>query len=535
MTADLWAAVLRGAAPAAERFRAGLPALEAVQRAFLERLVRSNATSRFGREHGFSDIADCEAFRRQVPICDYADLEPYLDRAVAGGEGELATAPILFVEQTGGSTGGSKIVPYTQDALAGFENALLPWLADLADRRPGVTRGRAYFSLSPAGRTGNERIGALRLGNPLGFAYFGASGPPLRSLSVVPMSLAAMTDFAVWQEATCLHLLAAGDLSLVWVWSPTYLTELVRAMRANAERLVARLEEVAGSGEETFRVDPSRPAEVARALSGTAVDTERLWPLLDTVSCWMDASSAPFAEELQAMFPAAYLQPKGLMSTEASVSFPYGAGDAAALAHASGFFEFVDAAGVPHFAWQLAKGASYRVVVSTASGFYRYDTKDMVEVVGRIGSVPQIRFRGRAGLSSDLCGEKLTEEFVLKCLAATSGPRAAYAVLVASRAPHPRYRLYVDGAVPQAALGAFADALDAALGANPQYAYARRLGQLGPLVAASVPGLFGRVRDHLLAGGRGLAGMKAPALVAESGGAGLAEHLDRFAANAGLS
>lgn len=527
MTEDLWAEVRSGAAPAADRFRRDLPALEAVQRGLLERLVRSNEGSRFGREHGFANIRDCEMFQRQVPLCDYADLEPYLERSIAGSEGELTAAPILFVEQTGGSTGGSKIVPFTEAALAGFQDALLPWIADLTDQRPGITGGRAYFALSPAGRTGEERVGAHRLGSPLGFAFFGDSGPALRSLSVVPMSLAAMTDFAAWQEATCLHLLAARDLSFVWVWSPTYATELVRAMHANAEALLARLEQARRAGE--LGVDPSRPAEVSRALAGTMVDTERLWPGLDTISCWTDAASAPFAEELQAMFPPVHLQPKGLMSTEASVSFPYGDAYGGILAHSSAFLEFVDTSGEPRFAWQLEDSGHYRVVVSTFSGFYRYDTKDMIEVVGRTAGVPRIRFLGRAGLTSDLCGEKLTEEFVLKCLGAVFHGRPSYALLVAVRRPRPHYRLFVEGTIAAGkGLSGLALALDAELGVNPQYAYARRLGQLGPIEPSLVPGLFGRVRDHLLATGRGLAGMKAPALVAESAGAALAAHLGRF-------
>jgi hypothetical protein len=57
-------------------------------------------------------------------------------------------------------------------------------------------------------------------------------------------------------------------------------------------------------------------------------------------------------------------------------------------------------------------GQAYTVVVTTGGGFYRYALHDIVEVTGRLGRAPCLRFVGKTDLVSDQFGEKLNERFV---------------------------------------------------------------------------------------------------------------------------
>ena len=47
-------------------------------------IIRNNADTQFGREHGFSQIHSVEDYRRQVPLTDYDTFEPYIRRMMAG-------------------------------------------------------------------------------------------------------------------------------------------------------------------------------------------------------------------------------------------------------------------------------------------------------------------------------------------------------------------------------------------------------------------------------------------------------------------
>ena len=92
-------------------------------------------------------------------------------------------------------------------------------------------------------------------------------------------------------------------------------------------------------------------------------------------------------------------------------------------------------------------------------------------------------FEGRAALVSDMVGEKLDEAFVAQVLAGL--PVAA--ALVPAAVPRPHYELWLDGPA-----GEVCPWIEAGLRANPHYAYARDLGQLGPLVAVVEPGFVSR-------------------------------------------
>ncbi|UVK38670.1 GH3 auxin-responsive promoter family protein [Mesorhizobium sp. AR10] len=255
MGAEVWARIAGATAAGHAGFRARLGHVEATQRALLRRLVEANLPTAFGGDHNFANVTSAESFRDLVPIGDYEALSPYINRVVGGEENVLTAEPVRFLEQTGGSSGGAKYIPYTDTGLQAYSDCLYPWMSDLIARRPGVTRGHSYFALSPVGRSASERVGAHRLGSPVPFAYFGALRHSLIELSAVPMELRLLTDFASWQRQTCLHLLAAEDLALIWVWSPTYLTEILRAMQRDAGSLLPELAD---------RLGAVQPADAAR-------------------------------------------------------------------------------------------------------------------------------------------------------------------------------------------------------------------------------------------------------------------------------
>lgn len=127
-----------------------------------------------------------------------------------------------------------------------------------------------------------------------------------------------------------------------------------------------------------------------------------------------------------------------------------------------------------------------------------------------------LEFIGRGALTSDLCGEKLSEAFVLGVLRPL---QLKFALLL----PLERgYALVVDGdeVAPRRA-PVLARCADEALCANPQYAYARKLGQLRALQVRRCVAPLARWQTHALAQGRRLGDLKPPVLSARTELAGL--------------
>ena len=229
----------------------------------LRNILADNADSDFGRTHGFANIDTVERFRARVPIRDYDGLRPFIDRAAAGEAGVLTSAPVIAFEETGGSASGRKLIPYTPAALAAFGGAVLPWLGDLAERRPETFQGRAYAALSPVARAPRVTAGGIPIGLPSEGAYFGADlAAAFASVLAVPLDVAQIRDVEHWRFLT-LHHLVAADLTFISVWSPTFLIGLIEALPALAEPLVKSIHD---GGE--IAADPSGRASSARPWRG---------------------------------------------------------------------------------------------------------------------------------------------------------------------------------------------------------------------------------------------------------------------------
>lgn len=423
----------------------------------------------------------------------------------SGDLGVLSSAQAIAFEETSGTTSGTKLVPYTAESLIAFRAAVLPWLAELLRRRPGVAHGRAYVSISPILRPPRVTRGGIPIGQGSDAAYLGAdlADAFVSTLAVAP-DVAASPTFEAWRLATLTQLLEAYDLAFVSVWSPTFWLELVDAIPSLVASLAPQL---------------SQPARrrLEASLRGPKLETKILWPNLACISCWTDASSAIYADRLRVQFPGVPVEGKGLLATEAAMTVPFRDADGGVPAILSTFVEFVDDSGTPHLCDSLEVGRTYRVVVTTAGGFYRYDIGDRVDCIAVNDRVPQLRFVGRHGVHSDLVGEKIDEGFaaeiirqlgVVATLAAHKGAPAS--------GIKPHYELWLNHDVADvAALAAKAERL---LSANPQYAYAKSVGQLGALLLSIRVNHIEQRSQRLMMSGRRLGDVKPVSLVTDAMG-----------------
>jgi hypothetical protein len=504
-----WDRILVAARAQRDVFNLASAAPRASQRTLLWQILRSNAGTEFGRAHRFEDIRSVEEFRSRVPIRSYEELGPWLDRVSAGQAGVLTREPVIAFEETGGSRAGRKLVPYTSSSLLAFRAAVLPWLADLADRRPAAFAGKAYVAISPAARRPRS-VGGIPVGLASEGAYLGEDlASALMSVLVVP-PMADLVEVDEWRFATLTCLLASPDLTMVSVWSPTFLIGLLDAVPRLAEPLLGAIR----NGMFGMPPDPGRARDVEAALARNPIDTARLWPRLDTVSAWTDGPSRFYAQRLVEMFPHASVQPKGLLATEGAVTTPCTASCTASWpvpALNSAFLEFIDDAGRPLLCDELHEGHSYRVVLTNPGGFYRYDLGDRLRCRGHSGQLPLLEFIGR-DTTSDMVGEKLSESFVSEALSSID----RVACLAPRATAKPFYELLVEtrrggSSQPVAAL------VDERLCANPQYAYARRVGQLGPVVLRDVDRLLDRYTSAQVRRGRRLADIKPPTVIYDAG------------------
>jgi hypothetical protein len=89
-----------------------------VQREMLDKLLHKGKRTLFGKEHGFSSVTNYAQFKSQVPIRDYTDLKPYIQRVLAGESNVLWPGEIKWFAKSSGTTSDkSKFIPVTRDNM----------------------------------------------------------------------------------------------------------------------------------------------------------------------------------------------------------------------------------------------------------------------------------------------------------------------------------------------------------------------------------------------------------------------------------
>lgn len=87
-----------------------------VQNRTLLRIVRQAQYTAFGRDHGFDSIQSYEDFKKQVPIRDYEELKPYIDRILQGQADVLWKGKPAYLAKTSGTTSGVKYIPISHES-----------------------------------------------------------------------------------------------------------------------------------------------------------------------------------------------------------------------------------------------------------------------------------------------------------------------------------------------------------------------------------------------------------------------------------
>ena len=81
-------------------------------------LVSAARYTEWGRKFGYEDIHDPDEFRRRVPIQEYGDVRPYVERLRKGEQNLLWPTDIRWFAKSSGTTGErSKFIPVSREAL----------------------------------------------------------------------------------------------------------------------------------------------------------------------------------------------------------------------------------------------------------------------------------------------------------------------------------------------------------------------------------------------------------------------------------
>jgi GH3 auxin-responsive promoter len=416
------------AAQAKARFVNKTRQVEAVQERFLLELLRAHQATELGSQLGLKDIDTIEQFRDRVPVLPYSSYEPYTDRIAQGERNVLNPDPVTYINLTSGSTGKKKQVPVTrrfQSTLRRADVAAMGFLFEALQRRrlqfgkslltnsailQGHTRGGIEYGPVSVGslRKGRLLFGkmlvppfdALLIADTLARHYvcllFALRDPQMRGITAnFPMLLLRTCGYLEQYAESLIEDLQRGTIAPWLTLEPTLRAKLQRQLIPAPQRAAQLRAIFRSEGKLTPKLAWANLAYTVTARGGTSDFYFERFPdyLGDTPS-----------------FGAVYGSAEATFGIYPDVNH-----DGSILAIESGFYEFV-----PPDQWQaehpqtllpcdVKVGERYRILLTSYSGFYRYDIGDVVEVVGFYEQAPLIVFRHRLGGLLSSTTEKTTE------------------------------------------------------------------------------------------------------------------------------
>jgi len=133
------------------------------QRRVLQSLLKVGAHTEFGAAHRLSAVTNEQEFRQALPVRDYEQFKPWIERIKEGRHNVLWKGQPIYFAKTSGTTSGVKYIPITRESIPNHiqtaRNALLCYMAESSNHT--FASGRMIFL---SGSPELERVGGIPTG-----------------------------------------------------------------------------------------------------------------------------------------------------------------------------------------------------------------------------------------------------------------------------------------------------------------------------------------------------------------------------------
>jgi hypothetical protein len=314
----------------------------------LEQLSDKLSLTQYGQKLGIRESMTYRQFAQRVPVVEYEDLQPYIERNMKGEQLLLWPGDITWFAKSSGTTSNTaKYIPISYESLE---------YSHYMGGREALTQ---YLSFCPESRLFEGKgllVGGSHQVNQLSDrSYYG-------DLSAVLMN--HLPTWANWKSTPDL------DIALMENWE-----EKLEAMA----QAVSKDNVTSMSGVPTWTL-----VLMQRILEITgAAHMHEVWPNME-LFIHGGVSFTPYREQFKALFPdphmhyvETYNASEGFFGVQAYADKP----EMLLMTHHGVFYEFYEPEKGPSSAvplWEVKTQIRYAVVITTNSGLWRYSLGDTV-------------------------------------------------------------------------------------------------------------------------------------------------------------
>ncbi len=319
------------------------------QENILKNLLKTGRNTEIGKEAGLDKVNNYNEFRQAMPIRDYEQLSPWINKIKEGRHNVLWKGKPIYFAKTSGTTSGTKYIPITKDSIPNHintaRNALLCYMAETGNTR--FADGKLIFL---SGSPELERVGGIPTGRLSGIVnhhvpkYLRTNQLPSYETNCIEdweTKLAKVVDETINQNMTL--------ISGIPPWMQMYFDELVKRSGKTVGDLFPNFSVMVQGG---VNFEPYK-AKLFESI-GRKVDTIELFPASEGFFAFQDSQDS---EGL-------------LLNTNSGI-----------------FFEFVPAGEIfnenpTRLSLRDVKvGENYALLISSNAGLWAYNLGDTVKFV----------------------------------------------------------------------------------------------------------------------------------------------------------
>lgn len=481
-----------------------------LQEDVLRRLVALNQESQFSKDFGLTQKTTVSEFRRQLPIADYELFRPYVQQMQAGQHSALLGPEnkLLMYALTSGTTGAAKLIPVTNRFLADYRKGWQRWGIATQQDHPTMKQLRMVQMISDHQQWYADD--GIPCGNISGLATT-MQRPIVRKLYVIPALTARITHSPSKQYATMRFAVEEPWVGTFITANPSTLIRFCEQMNELAEPLIKDIhdgrltlesvdEGVLRKLSRGLRKNPERAKQLEQIMCNDGwLNPVACWPQLACLGVWTGGSAGAYAGLLKSKFCDIPIRDHGLHASEGRMTIPFSDNSASGILDVdSHFFEFIPVQDADSsepttlLAHELQVDSDYFILLTTSSGLYRYNIRDVVRCTGFHGTTPELKFLHKGSSISSVSGEKISESQVVDAVNQTDTDISIQQFTMTPEwGQPPGYKLYLctESATASASdLAKLAKGVDRTLQEiNCEYADKRQSGRLDMLVCQQLP------------------------------------------------
>ena len=359
-----------------------------------------------GRKYGFAGTGSAEEYRKRVPVTEYADYKPMIDRIYEGERDILFPGePVSFVFSSG-TTGDAKTFPESEkgdrvkkiiSSLRSFQIGRL-----LEGKRKS---GFKVFTITNTSNYGTNPHG-IPVGTASGIALT-QTGAASKLLSV-PYAFSQIGYLPAEQQNYGFAFFALSDRDVVELVcnNPAHFVKVFEIINTRFSDLASDISNGSISIDisdedrkklgEVIKPDPARAEELRKIHDRNGcLRVQDFWPDFVCVGCWLSGSVGRIAREYTDIFPegTCFIH-WGYGASEAKIDVPDEINSPRGIPALFGvFMELKDIkSGKILLAGEAECGKLYELVITTYSGLYRYNLHDLVKFSEDPDGIRRIEF-----------------------------------------------------------------------------------------------------------------------------------------------